>query len=566
MPGLALYNCLNYFQASLIILYTANFRHSDLQISRKTHNLLYYREDYFFVRTFSMLTFKIFKNESRLKDWLDTTELRLEKLVAAYNAASFNKYVGRPAPDLNGLDAEISDLLTNPNNQANIEGWAERVSEPLLRRRLELLERTMREAEVCKNPQIYELRNILNERLINFQPVVEGEALSRSDILYLLRNDDNRERRQQVYEQALAPLSLELDDRLRRLVQLRNTEALRLGYPNYAALHLNLQGLSRDKLFGLFDRLENLTEVPYNTFLQNAKSRYGWERLEAWDIAWLTEQQASLPVAPFTREKIVPLAYNLLSVLGLKPENLPIEIVNKDIPFGGLCFTIRVPDDIRIVSSPKDGYPYFRTMAHEFGHALHAAYNQQKSYLLKREWGIFNEGMAEVLAYFTHYPEWLAGVTGLSSNALAEYKEEAIIRRIFRLRTLVALARFEIEVYEQPQADFNLLLAQNEQRYLKIPLDMTPRWAASSFPTTHPLYRHNYILADLIAAQTHATLRREFGSLFELKPTQKTALFSFLCEHYYAPGAALEWPDKVRRATGKNLSTEDLLTECGLEA
>lgn len=503
-------------------------------------------------------------SETLLKTWLDQLETRLEKVAVGYNSSSFNLYVGRPAPDLSQFDAAFSALLLEPSHQQVVNFWREKAVDPLLRRRLELFRRTFTGAEVSKAPKISETRNSINDQLIKYQPQVGGHKLNRSDITEILRTQPDRDYRRRVYEQALSPLSFRLAPQVAGLLKLRNAEARRLGYPTYADLHLELLGLNRLSLCELFDHLAQLTEAPYQAFLEKSRREFGLDRVEPWDLQWLAERKASLPGLPFQRGKILSLAHALLAQFGLQPEALPIELVTKDIPFSGLCFTIKVPDDIRILSNPRDGYPSFRTLIHEFGHSIHAAYNSQPYFTLKREGGIFNEGMAETLAYFTHYPDWLSAVTGMSQAQVSQYRLENNARRILRLRNLLAQARFEIEAYSQPEADLDRLLADYEAHYLGIPVNLTPRWAAVSFPTTHPIYRQNYILADLIAAQTHVALNHRFGSFFALGPSERTAIFNFLRDNYFAPGNSLEWTEKIKRATGQPLSAAALISELGL--
>jgi oligoendopeptidase F len=503
-------------------------------------------------------------SETLLKTWLDQLETRLGNVAVGYNSASFNIYVGRPAPDLGRFDAAFSALLLDPAHQQVVNFWREKAVDPLLRRRLELFRRTFMGAEVSKAPEISETRNSINDQLIKYQPQIGSEKLSRSDITQTLRTCPDRDRRRRVYEQALSPLAFRLAPQVAGLLKLRNAEARRMGFPTYADLHLELQGLNRASLFELFDHLEQLTERPYQAFLEKGRREAGLDRVEPWDLQWLAERQAALPEVAFQRDKILPLAHALLAQFGLQPAALPVELVTKDIPFGGLCFTIRVPDDIRILSNPRDGYPSFRTLIHEYGHAIHAIYNTQPFYTLKRESGAFNEGMAETLAYFTHYPDWLRAVTGLSEAEAGRYRLENNARRILRLRNLIAQARFEIEAYSQPEADLNRLLAEYEGHYLGLPVNLTPRWAAVSFPTTHPIYRQNYILADLMAAQTHAELNRRFGSFFTLAPAERAEVFNFLRDNYFAPGNRLEWTEKIRQATSQPLSAAALLTELGL--
>ncbi len=506
----------------------------------------------------------LIESEARLKDWLNELETRLEKTAAAYNNASFNKYIGRPAADLNQYDAAFSALLSEPSYRATVQHWLNRAGDPLLQRRLMLFERAFIEAEVSKSQAIYELRNIINDRLITYRPILRGQSLTRSDITEALRSHPDRARRQQVYEQALRPLAVELEPQVQELMQRRNSEAQRLGYATYADLHLELLNLDRAALIALFDQLESLTDEPYRAFLEETRHEHELDRVEPWDLHWLADRRANLPDYPFRQEQIGTRVNELLSAFGINPLKLPIEVFKRDIPFGGLCFTIRVPDDVRIVANPKDGYLYYRTMFHEYGHAIHSVFNQQTNYFFKREWGIFSEGMAEILAYFTQYDEWLSYVTGFEATDISRYKRENSGRRLLRIRNLIAQSRFELEAYDNPSADLGRLSAEMEARYLMIPLNLTPRWAAVSFPTTHPIYRQNYLIAELIAAQTHAEIRRRFGSFFQLPPEGRAAVFNFLKEQYFTPGASLDWNEKIRLATGQPLSADALVAELGL--
>ncbi len=503
-------------------------------------------------------------SETLLQSWLNQLEDHLGKIAVSYNSASFNLYIGRPGPDLSQFDAAFSNILLEPANQQVINFWRERATDPLLRRRLELFRRNFLGAEVSKAPQISETRNQINDRLIKFQPQVSGKKINRSEITEILRNHPDPATRRKVYEQALSPLSARLSAEVAELLRLRNVEARRLGYATFADLQLALLGLNRAGLFELFGHLEELTAPAYQAFLENSRQAFKLDRVEPWDLQWLADRKASLPEPAFTRSKIPGLIRDLLGKFGLDLATLPVELVTKDIPFGGLCFTIKVPDDIRIVSNPRDGYPSFRTLVHEYGHAIHAAFNRQSYFTLKRENGIFNEGMAETLAFFTHYPAWLESVTGLDTKQVARYRAENNARRIVRLRSLMAQAHFEIEAYDNPTENLDRLLAQYEARYLGLPVNLTPRWAASSFPTTHPVYRQNYILADLMAAQTHAALYRQFGSFFDLESNERAKVFDFLRENYFAPGNSLEWTDKITRATGQPLSVNFLTGELGL--
>jgi oligoendopeptidase F len=507
----------------------------------------------------------ISNGEDSLRVWLDAYESRLEELAVAYNDTSFKKYIGQPGGDLNQLDARLGAALTDSATHAKVQEWLPKVRDTELSRRLICLNQAFKEAEVSKSTEIYQLRNSINDRLLSFQPSVNGLTLSRSKIMEVLRTHPSRDFRRAVYENGLSPLAAELEARVQTLLQLRNHEAQKLGYKNYAELNLETQGLSLLMLNRLFEELELLTRPLYTRFLQQSTALMGWNRVEPWDLAWLAEQKAGLPAQKFRREDLLGAIRQFLGLMGLDTKHLPIQVYTKDIPFGGLCFSIKIPGDIRILCSPKDGYAYYRTMFHEFGHGLHSVFNRQTSYILKREPGSFNEGMAEILAYFTQSDSWLAQTGKLSLPEVRCYKQNNLVRRVLRLRTLIAQARFELEAYQNPQQNLEKLHAEMESYYLHTPLNLTPRWAASSFPTTHPIYRQNYIIGEMIAAQTHAVMREKLGDFFQGDPDTHANWLKYLIDNYYAAGMRVEWNKKVELATGEKLNAAALAAELQID-
>lgn len=507
----------------------------------------------------------LLNSEMEISVWLDQFGQKLEDLAVAYNDSLFNKYIGRATEDLNQIDAALGATLSDNFGQSLVRYWLGKATEPKLQRRLKCLSRAFVEAEVSKNPPVYELRNSINDRLVSYRPTVKGYSLTRSEILEILRTNPDREYRRTIYEQALSPLAAELAPRVQELIFRRNAEAKRLGYANYSELVLENSQISWQDLQRIFAELERQTESFYQKFIEDSCREYGWKRVEAWDVTWIADQRAHLPEQPFQRDGAIPAANQLLQMMGLQPETLPLKIIPKEIPFGGLCFSIKIPTDVRVLCSPKDGYPYYRTMFHEFGHALHAVFNEQSDYLVKREPGSFNEGIAEIMAFFTHSPAWIAEMTALPATEISRYKRENVARRVVRWRSLMAQARFEIEAYQNPDQNLEKLHAELEAYYLRTPLNLTPRWAASSFPTTHPIYRQNYIIGEMIAAQTHATLQNRLGDFFAGDAVIRRGWFEFVRQNYIAPGASLDWPTKIELATGAPLSVSALITELEIQ-
>jgi hypothetical protein len=59
----------------------------------------------------------------------------------------------------------------------------------------------------------------------------------------------------------------------------------------------------------------------------------------------------------------------------------------------------------------------------------------------------------------------------------------------------------------------------------------------------------SYFIAELIASQTHAYLRSHFKPMFG-----KPDAMAHVRDHYWKPGNAIHWLDKVRNCTGEDLT------------
>jgi peptidyl-dipeptidase A len=123
-----------------------------------------------------------------------------------------------------------------------------------------------------------------------------------------------------------------------------------------------------------------------------------------------------------------------------------------------------------------------------------------------------------------------------------------------RLRSLAALSVFEFGLYEDPGRDADELWRKVQKRYTGAEDPAETVWASVSLLTTHPVYFQNYVLASAIAAQITESIRARFGRFLGAREAAE-----FLRKSCYAPGASLDWPDKVTRATGAPLSAEALL-------
>jgi peptidyl-dipeptidase A len=494
-------------------------------------------------------------SEDELNSFLDELEKRLEKIDVEYGETLWRKYLREPHGDLNEIERKRSEIILNDDYLGVLKEWKPRVRDVTLLKRVKAMERLFLNERVEALPEVFTLRNRINEEHIKFKPTVLGKKMDRTDVREILRKDSDRSKRRAAWESS-AVLSRKIEAEVKELMKKRNQKAQEFGYKTYVDYSLTLDIIDKKELLQLYRDLERLSEPPFRSVLKHVKETLDIDQLEPWDISFAIDQFVKPPDEHFPKEKIIPKIKELIGAWGINPEKLPILIKEADIPFGGLCFPIRIPTDVRIVSNPRDGHRFYSTLFHEYGHALHACFVRQQHYPLKLDIGCFNEGMATILQHFVYDPHWLREHTSLSKEEVTRFVKAQKASLLLRLRNLMALSTFEFLAYENLKEDLNRLWSHTQARYLMVAKNETPQWASHSIYTTHPVYFQNYILAEMIAAQTLQHLKEKYGNLLN---NRKVA--EFLIENYYAPGSSVDWPEKIERATGKKLSAEALVKQ-----
>lgn len=491
-------------------------------------------------------------DETKLASFLNELEGRLEEIAVEYEETSWRKYLREPHGDLDEIERKRSQVILNDDFLRVLKEWRSRVGDELLAKRVRAMERLFLRERIEAIPEIFDLRNRTNEEHIKFRPVVFAKEMNRTDIGEILRKDPDRLKRKAAWE-SLTELSRKIENDVKELIKRRNQNAQELGYKTYVDYSLTLDMIDKSELLKLYMELDKLSEPSFRSIIEEINESLKIERLEPWDVSFAIDQFVRPPDEHFPKEQIIPKIKELVKSWGIDTEKLPILIKQADIPFGGLCLAIKIPTDVRIVSNLRDGHRFYATLFHEYGHALHACLVKQRHYPLKLDVGCFCEGTATIIQHFTADPDWLRVNTSLSKQEINRFVKATKASLLLRLRSLIALSVFEFQAYENLDQDLNKVWSRTLTRYLLVSENLTPLWAAQSFYTTHPVYVQNYILAELIAAQTIQHLKEKYGQVFN-----NSRIAKFLIQNYYGPGSSVDWPKKVKRATGEELSTEAL--------
>jgi peptidyl-dipeptidase A len=117
---------------------------------------------------------------------------------------------------------------------------------------------------------------------------------------------------------------------------------------------------------------------------------------------------------------------------------------------------------------------------------------------------------------------------------------------------MLAYVYFEIELYRTNAEDPDKLFWDTMERIMFCGRqDGSGAWASVYHFTASPIYCQNYIMGDLIAAQTMHHMRTLNGSIIDNPATAE-----YLIERYFKYGALLDWFDLVEKATGEKLNTK----------
>jgi oligoendopeptidase F len=453
-----------------------------------------------------------------------------------------------------------NDLKNRKDYAAVIEQWRGQVRDTTLARRLDLHHRDFLQARA--DPALViafaDAQAAVQDTVNAFHYQVGGQAKTLTELGEILSTQPDRAKRREAFlayrqsaDKNTAPIvhCMELNDRIGR----------QEGFANGAEAGLATCSLKRDQVLADLDAFERSTRPAYLKMLAQAKRDLKVERLEAWDIDhWLHVQETAGGSDAWPREPGLERMKGLMKAIGFMPDSLPIDARVWDVPTGGITFPIRPPFESRLLTNPFTGSDFYETLFHEYGHCLNAVLedkNLPPSFLAGDETPM-SEGLAECLGHFAYDRHWLARVAGVTPERAAQLERVGKMQLLLWLRRSICLnAYFELTAYGNLHVDLDSLYAATYLRYAGTPLPPGHMFARRDEFATGPMYLQSYLYANMIATQLRDAMRAQFG-VEDL--TNEPRVAAWMTAYLYAPGGAVPWPEKVRRATGKPLGTEAL--------
>lgn len=249
----------------------------------------------------------------------------------------------------------------------------------------------------------------------------------------------------------------------------------------------------------------------------------------------------------FKRTEVVSRIRSTLGPLQLDPAALKTVTLDAgDSPKKnprGLVLGVVVPTDVRISLKPVGGARDQRSALHEFGHAVHDGFTEERRFELAKLGNRTNaEVFAALLESLMTEPAWLEQA-GLTADATRAWIQGVSVQELFQVRRAAGKVLFNVRA-AKPGADLVAVYRATMDRAFGLPGTAQDE-ARHTLDQEATLGAADYLRGWLLAAQLRAALVKKFGPSWWQDPAAGAFLKPLL-----APGNAVG-PDGLAKAIGE---------------
>ena len=522
----------------------------------------------------------------QLEQFIDIHVAKIEPLSTQANLAYWDaSTTGKPEDyeRVNKLQLEKRQIYNNPREFAFLKEIKEsgQIVNIRLARQLDKLYyaylRNQIEPELLE--KLVDADNRTQEKYNTFRGTIDGEKVTMSDIYTILTTETDSRKRELAWR-ASKQVGDAISNDLIELVKLRNTAARKVGFDNYHTLSIVTGEQSVQELDRIFDELSELTSEPF------ARLKKELDRIlaDGYGIApddlmpWHYHD-------PFFQR--TPLVYELDLDIYYKDQDVK-ELAQRyyagiDLPVDDILARSDLYDregkyphafsfeadrngDVRILCNLQNTERWMETILHELGHAVYSKYHDRKEPWLLREpaHSFTTEAIAMFFGRLSRNAAWMQQMLDLSETQVAKIERvsEKYLRfqQVLFARWAMVMYTFEKQLYADPEQDLNTLWWDLVEKYQLIrrpdgPVDAG--WASKLHFTTAPCYYHNYMMGELLASQLHNHIVQKVLMLKsdeDVSYVGQKEVGDFIREKVLEPGAAYQWNEMIRRATGEPLT------------
>ncbi|HVD65644.1 MAG TPA: hypothetical protein VNB65_01995 [Gaiellaceae bacterium] len=342
---------------------------------------------------------------------------------------------------------------------------------------------------------------------------VDGEEIGFRLLRPSIANEPDRARRAKLDRARIALTAEHLDERYRRMAEVRRSATVELGAPTYRELYTRF-GFRLEELGAQCERFLADTEDMYVRVLDGLfRRRVGMplEEAKRWDVPRLF--RASEWDTGFPAQAMLPALEGTLSGLGIElqaQENVHLDIESRPTKSPrAFCAPIEVPGRVMLVIQPIGGPDDWHALFHEAGHTEHYAHTAADLPVEARRLGdnAVTEGWAMLLELLVNEPAWLE--RRLDFARPGDFSAEASAGQLYFVRRYAAKFLYELELHSETE------LETMRSRYVERMHDaLKIEFADVDFlaDVDSGFYSSSYLRAWAFEALLRSFLREEFGT------------------------------------------------------
>lgn len=530
------------------------------------------------------------KADDFLKKYLsDFAQIELKRNTHEWNAENSGK-----TEDFNAFanaDLEFKQLHNNKNRYEQLQTLLEHKNQldSLTIRSLTIADLEFKENQLPEEllEKLTTMESEIKQIFNAFRCILDKKEYTNNDLLDMLKIETDSTKRKKIWE-SLKQVGDTVAPKLITLAEIRNQAAQKLGFQNFWDMSIRLQEHDPDQLTTIFTQLEKSTNQPF----KQMKIKMDTELAQRFNIhvdqmrPWHYDNpffQAAPPsdkidLDEFYKDKkkedIIQLAQTFFKSIGLPTEEI---VARSDIYDRegkcqhAFCTDIDRSGDTRVLLNNKPTAEWMDTTLHELGHGVYCVgCDVNLPFNLRDAAHTFTtEAIAMLFGALAKTPTWMTTYAGADPQRTAE-AETAILEQRRREQLIFArwtavMFHFEKAFYEDPGQDLSTLWWDMAERFqlLKRPEGRDAHghadWAAKPHFTIAPVYYHNYMLGELMAAQLRASLvklAKHNGPAHTLNYQDHPEFGEFFKTKIFKPGMTDPWPAFVEKATGEPLTAK----------
>jgi hypothetical protein len=449
---------------------------------------------------------------------VDSLRTQAEELVKAQSLMGWNNWVFGATSNQDSLYKANASLFTLDNIKL-VQRVEQAETNAVQKKRLTVFMRYLATEYVSKQ------NARLNDNVSNIEATAsvpfEGKQIPYRQINSMMANEKNQKRRAALYA-AVDPVLDSLNVIYKEIEQNNQKLAQELGYPSYNQMAQELKGFSLEAVKKTAMNVLAETESSYTALLDEILPKYLKIKRSSfyrYDTGTLFRTSDFDPY--FTGGAMMDALQKTYAGLGISLDslrNLKIDSGTQDAKNPrAVCYTIDIPNDVRLSIKPIGGFDDYSALYHEMGHGLHYANTKENAFEFKY---IGEPTVTENFAFLSEYilanQAWARMYTKMPVPVEKDFIRFQAFHRLYFVRRYAAKVIYELQLHAgNPSSDSIYAAIQSRAIGCKESASDRKHYLAD---VDALFYSASYLRAWFLEAQLNSRLTKDFGTNWFANP------------------------------------------------